>query len=219
MSNHYHAVVDDARHQRHFGCALHAERTGPDLWPGSIGSFIRLCGSGASPAGTATEALSGVFGMIPPWSGALPAMHATHNARAETAGQRDSFRDAWHKVQHCIIPAEAIFEAYLRGFTSVPIRISLANGEPMGIAGLWSCQETSTGPLYSYTMLSINADGHALMGRLREPLYEKRMVVILPPERYQDWLQAPAQDSMGFMKPYPAQDLHALALDNVSPQP
>ena len=213
MSNHYHAVVDDARHQQHFGSALPTGRAEPDLWPGSIGGFIRLPPKAAPQAGTASEALSGVFGMIPPWSGALPAMHATHNARAETAGQRDSFREAWHKAQHCIIPAEAIFEAYLRGFKSIPIRISLANGQPMGIAGLWSCHESSTGPVYSYTMLSINADNHALMCRLREPLYEKRMVVILPPEHYQDWLQAPAQDSMDFMQPYPVQGLHAIALD------
>jgi len=37
--------------------------------------------------------------------------------------------------------------------------------------------------------------------------------VILPPEHYQDWLQAPAQDSMDFMQPYPVQGLHAIALD------
>jgi putative SOS response-associated peptidase YedK len=58
-------------------------------------------------------------------------------------------------------------------------------------------------------MLTINADDHPLMRLFHKPTDEKRMVVILPPERYQDWLVAPAEHSMEFMKPIPAAHLQA----------
>jgi putative SOS response-associated peptidase YedK len=54
--------------------------------------------------------------------------------------------------------------------------------------------------VFSYTMLTINADDHPLMRLFHKPTDEKRMVVVLPPERYQDWLQAPAEHSMDFMR-------------------
>ncbi|WP_223905490.1 SOS response-associated peptidase family protein [Rhodoferax lithotrophicus] len=34
----------------------------------------------------------------------------TYNARSETVAEKPSFRDAWRRAQHCIIPAEAIYE-------------------------------------------------------------------------------------------------------------
>jgi putative SOS response-associated peptidase YedK len=45
------------------------------------------------------------------------------------------------------------------------------------------------------------------MENFHKPTDEKRMVVILPPERYQDWLEAPVERSMEFMLAYPAASL------------
>lgn len=53
-------------------------------------------------------------------------------------------------------------------------------------------------------MLTINADDHPLMRLFHKSGDEKRMVVVLPPERYQDWLNAPADRSMAFMRPVQA---------------
>jgi putative SOS response-associated peptidase YedK len=58
-------------------------------------------------------------------------------------------------------------------------------------------------------MLTINADGHALMNQFHKPTDEKRMVVVLPPERYQDWLNATVDQSTEFMVPCAASDLRA----------
>jgi hypothetical protein len=41
-----------------------------------------------------------------------------------------------------------------------------------------------------FTNLSINAQEHALMQQFHKPADEKRMVVMLQPDRYQDWLVA-----------------------------
>jgi len=60
-------------------------------------------------------------------------------------------------------------------------------------------------------MLTINADRHPLMNHFHKPTDEKRMIVILPPDRYQDWLTAPAEISMKFMMPIGADALKAVA--------
>ena len=80
----------------------------------------------------------------------------------------------------------------------------------MGIAGLWSRWKSPKGELvHSYTMLTINADGHDLMCQFHKPTDEKRMVVILPPDSYDHWLRATPQQSMGFMWQYPADRMQA----------
>lgn len=61
-------------------------------------------------------------------------------------------------------------------------------------------------------MLTINADDHPLMRLFHKPTDEKRTVVILPPARYQDWLDAPVERSMEFMRPTPTVGLHAVAV-------
>ena len=58
-------------------------------------------------------------------------------------------------------------------------------------------------------MLTINAEGHALMRQFHKPTDEKRMVVILPENRYDNWLCAGADDSADFMNLYPADALKA----------
>ena len=131
-------------------------------------------------------------------------------ARSETAHEKPSFRDAWRNQQHCINPAEAIFEPDWRSGKSVATRITRADGEPMGIAGLWSWWKLLQAEMaHSYMMLSINADAHALMRHLHEPSDE-----ILPEAAYGRWLHAPAQHSMQFLRPFPAERLLAMVSDD-----
>ncbi|MEY5097411.1 MAG: hypothetical protein RJA36_130 [Pseudomonadota bacterium] len=53
-------------------------------------------------------------------------------------------------------------------------------------------------------MLMINAGDHPLMRQLHKPQDTKRMVVILPEERYHDWLHAPLGQAARFLTQYPA---------------
>ena len=53
-------------------------------------------------------------------------------------------------------------------------------------------------------MLTLNADDHPLMSQFHKPQDEKRMVVILPEDRYHDWLHAPTEHAAGFLAQYPA---------------
>jgi putative SOS response-associated peptidase YedK len=56
-------------------------------------------------------------------------------------------------------------------------------------------------------MLTVNAADHPLMRNFHKPEDEKRMVVILPEAQYDEWLRAPTEESMGFMRQYPAERL------------
>ncbi len=213
MCSHYQAINERERYFRHFAVESPLDMGKHDVWPGYLSSFIR-CRPHAdvsNDAGPVFESLVGLFGLVPHWATDTQSARHTYNARAETVAEKPSFRGAWKFSQHCIIPAEAIFEPDWRSGKAVTTRISKIDGEPIGIAGLWSEWKSPDGKIiYSYTMLTINADDHPLMHLLHKPTDEKRMVVILQPEHYQDWLKATHENSRTFMKAIPAQFLQAI---------
>ena len=220
MCSHYQALKEQQRQERFlrsFGIEPAPLPGKLDLWPGYLGSFIRRhphanVGDDAVPY---AESLNGLFGLVPHWATDTKITKSTYNARSETAAEKPSFRDAWRRAQHCIIAADGIYEPDWRSGKAIATRIERTDGEPMGIAGLWSSWKSPKGEwVYSYTMLTINADHHALMKQFHKPTDEKRMVVILPPERYRDWLTAPPEHSAAFMQPFQAELLQAVA-----PQP
>ena len=217
MCSHYQALKEQQRQERFlrsFGIEPAPLPGKLDVWPGYLGSFIRRhphanVGDDAVPY---AESLNGLFGLVPHWATDTKITKSTYNARSETVAEKPSFRDAWRRAQHCIIPADAIYEPDWRSGKAIATRIERTDGEPMGIAGLWSSWKSPSGELvYSYTMLTINADHHALMSQFHKPADEKRMVVILPRERYSDWLTAVPEHSMALMQPFPSDHLKAVA--------
>mgnify|MGYP000542379799 CR=1 FL=1 len=64
--------------------------------------------------------------------------------------------------------------------------------------------------LHSYTLLTINADAHPFMRQFHKPDDEKRMIVLLPPARYDEWLRAGVEQSGDFLRAWPAEALLAL---------
>ena len=62
----------------------------------------------------------------------------------------------------------------------------------MGIAGIYRrWKNPNGGELFTFSMLTVNADTHPLMKRMHKPGEEKRMVVILEPKEYLAWLTLP----------------------------
>lgn len=212
MCAHYDPQTDPARLRSYFGVDDLPLGFKPSLWPGYQGPFIRKhefsdVGDEAVPF---RELLVGSFGMIPHWSKDSTIARRTYNARSETVHEKPSYRDSWRLARHCIIPAEAIFEPDWRSGKAIPTRITRADGKPMGIAGLWSAWKNPVGELtHSYTMLTINADDHLFMRQFHKPEDEKRMVVVLNEGDYDAWLQAPAVESRGFLRQFPAENLVA----------
>lgn len=214
MCSHYQALKNQERFRSAFGVEPPPEPGKLDVWPGYVGAFIRRhphadVGDEAVPT---AEAQNGLFGLVPHWSTDAKIARHTYNARSETVTEKPSFRDAFKNNQRCIIPLDAFYEPDWRSGKAVATRIESAHGDPMGIAGLWSRWKSPNGEwVHSYTMLTINADHHALMNQFHKPTDEKRMVVILPPDRYQAWLGS-AQSAGDFLKPFPAEQLRAIAL-------
>ncbi len=212
MCSHYQAIKERERFFRLFGVYPPDPQGKYDMWPGYTGVMVRRPRERDSgdDAVAPLEAVPGLFGLLPHWAKDAKLARNTFNARSETVHEKPSFRDAWRRAQHCIIPADAFFEPDWRSGKAVATRIRRADGEPMGIAGLWSWWRSAEGEtVWSFTMLTINADEHPLMRNMHRPGEEKRMVVILSQAAQQDWLDAPVHQSMALLQPYPADQLVA----------
>ncbi|EKD99112.1 MAG: hypothetical protein ACD_23C00122G0001 [uncultured bacterium] len=210
MCAHYESVKDPDRLQRTFGVSAPEDPGKTDVWPGYKSIFIRRSKENDQPSEAAPdrEAMLGSFGLIPHWAKDATIARHTYNARVETVAEKPSYRDAWRLGRHCIIPVEAFYEPDWRSGRAVATRISRVDGQPMGLAGIWTGWKSPTGEiLRSFSMLTINADDHPLMRLFHKPSDEKRMVVVLEPTEFDAWLQAPAAQGMDFMRQIPSESL------------
>lgn len=213
MCSHYQGLTVRENYVRRFGVTPPPEGARLDVWPGYLSSFIRRQpqAEGHSADLGHVQALNGLFGLVPHWATDTQITKSTYNCRSETAAQKPSFRDAFRNQQRCIVPAEAIYEPDWQSGRAVATRIESRDGHALAMAGLWSSWRGTGGVLvHSFTLLTVNADAHSLMARLHKPTDEKRMVVLLAPEQWADWLD-PHNDAMAFMRPYPADALQTVA--------
>lgn len=178
----------------------------PEAFPGYMAPIVRT----GQDATTRYECVPACFGMVPHWAD-MKLARQTYNARTETVATKSSYRNAWKRRQFCVIPADNFFEPCYETGKSIRWRIEGADGGALGIAGIWEYKHNGPDdrPLVSFSMLTINADDHALMRRFHKPGEEKRMVVILPQARYSDWLAGLAGDPAEFLLQYPAELLLA----------
>ena len=209
MCSHYQAVTALARFERHFRTAYPVGSTPGDMWPTYPAAVV---------LGGLKERQSTVarWGLIAATSKAPNPKLSTFNARSESVATSPTFSGAWAKGLRCIVPAEAIYEPDWRSGRHVPTRLQRADGQPMGIAGLWDHWTAPTGEITtSFTMLTINADTHPLMKNLHKPQDEKRMVVVLNESDFDEWLNpkpgAASTSVAHLLQPYAADRLRAIS--------
>jgi putative SOS response-associated peptidase YedK len=66
----------------------------------------------------------------------------------------------------------------------------------MGIAGIYRKYSGPDGrEMFAFSMLTVNADDHPFMRRFHAPNDEKRMVVILDSEDFEQWLTCPVAEA------------------------
>lgn len=226
MTVHCESLYPDTLYPGAFGVPAPAALVGRDLWPRQPGVFIRRLpaqGSGAPASeaagapeiGTGRERVVGQFGLVPAWvksaSDARLRSPKLVNARAETVTTSNNLRDAWLAGQRCIVPMMAFFEDDFRSGKAVATRIARVDGQPMGVAGLWERWVGSDGAvILSFSLLTVNANSHALMHRYQQPGAEKRMPAVLNEGAYDAWLDAAHPErAREFMRAYPANWLTA----------
>ncbi|NMM81492.1 DUF159 family protein [Acidovorax sp. SRB_14] len=233
MSTHYETLAQATSYREAFDVAPPEAAPERHMRPRKSGFFIRAAAPAATPEGAAPgtppdappapaadtapparELVAAQWGLVPHWvksasDGRLRAPKLV-NAASESVSSTRAFRDAWLAGQRCIVPMAAFFEDDWRSGKAVPTRISRVDGQPLGVAGLWAVW---TGPegeqLISYTLLTMNANNHALLRRYQPPGSEKRMPVVLNEGAYGAWLSARTEKAKEFMRQYPANWLAA----------
>ena len=223
MSVHYESVQTATLYPDAFQVAAPSFALERHIWPRKLGVFIRKAPSvldastepteDAAPDKGLRELGAGQFGLVPPWvkSASDAKLRSTKlvNARSETVTTSTNFRDTWLKGQRCIVPMMAFFEDDWRSGKAVPTRITRVDGKPMGVAGLWERWAKDGEEIISFTLLTVNANSHALLHRYQQGGNEKRMPAILGEGTYDAWLNARHEKAKEFMRAYPANWLTA----------
>ncbi|MGU7882091.1 SOS response-associated peptidase family protein [Burkholderia sp. AW50-3] len=140
-----------------------------------------------------------------------PIMRATMNVRDDNIGKSPLYAPAWRAGRRCLIPAAWIYEPNWETGKHVRYRIGLAGWRPLCVAGIWRTLVFEDGSEHhTMAMITVNADEHPIMRRMHRPGDEKRSVVILRPEDWEEWLTTPnIEAARAMLQLYPAEDMAA----------
>ena len=154
----------------------------PEVYPGQVAPIL----TSSDP----NRIHLACFGLVPHW--AQPKLaRMTYNARSETVESKPSFRSAWRNGQLAAIPVHCFYEPNYETGKAVRHAIKRKDGKPFWLAALWERRMDGPGPTrMSFTLLTMAAAGHPIMGRMHGPEDEKRSVVVLGEDERNDWLTA-----------------------------
>lgn len=180
-----------------------------DLRPRGQGPFLRLFAPGL------LELVVGQWALVPRRETTRKLAYSTFNARSENVAVKPTYKEAWSKGQRCIIPAMSFDEPCWETGNNVWWRFRRLDRQPWGLAGLWNTwTDRTTGEMVeSYSMLTVNADDHALMARMHKPdqklqlnQRDKRSVVAIEADAVEQWLQGSIEEATKLLAP-PAMEL------------
>lgn len=144
-----------------------------------------------------------LWGLIPPWAKDPSIGNKLINARAETIGEKPSFRSAFRK-RRCLIIVDGFYEWKTDGKKKIPLYFYLKSGEPFGLAGLHeSWMSPDQKQVNTCTIITTAANS------LISPIHD-RMPVIVPKELEQTWINETIEDKsilLPILRPYPAKEM------------
>ncbi len=125
------------------------------------------------------------------------------NARAETAHEKPSFRDAW-AMRPCLVLSSGFYEWQRRnGGPKQPYRIYREDDPAFAMAGLWEeWHGDNSERLRTVTVLTTDPND------IVQPIHD-RMPVVLSRDDEETWLTAGPDDRQELYRPYPGDDLAA----------
>ncbi|MGE0311256.1 MAG: SOS response-associated peptidase [Lautropia sp.] len=176
-----------------------------EAWPGYLAPFVDRSELGRF------RARAGSFGLVPFWARDAKIARHTYNARSETVAEKPAFRQAWQRGQRCLVPMLRFFEPDWTTGKAVRWRIERADGEPFAIAAIhdrWVDRASGLASS-SFSLLTINADGHPVMGRFHREGDEKRSLVPIAPADWSAWLDDEPEGAARLLRPMAAGDFTA----------
>ena len=143
------------------------------------------------------EASLAKWGLIPKWvDKPLDFKANMFNARSETILEKASFKRPF-KSQRCLVPVSGFYEWRGKAGSKQPYHIRLGEDEPFALAGVWDYWEKGDASITSYTIITTEANEQM------QDIHH-RMPVILPTERFEDWLEPDSEPEMltHFLEPF-----------------
>jgi len=122
------------------------------------------------------------WGLIPPWEKDPTRIHNTIHARAETIGEKKSFKAAF-AVRRGLLVVKTFNEGKeLPNGKTQQFTITPNDGKPIGIAVIWErWSEAHGGSLLTFAMVTVPPN--KLIATITD-----RMPAVLPPELWAKWL-------------------------------
>lgn len=182
--------------KKYFDCELPADPWRTETYPNYAAPFIYM------KDGQTKCELSN-FGLVPAWAPDKKKYGLrTYNARSETVHEKPTYRTAWRECRFGIVPVERFFEPYWQTGKAQRWGIYRSDGEPTCIASIWErFVDKETGEIvFTFSMLTVNADNDPVMKKFHKPSDEKRSVVVLNEEQYLPWLKADTNQARSMLK-------------------
>ena len=184
------------------------------------------------------------WGLIPYWAKNPKIAYHTSNARADTVGEKPSFKRAFKKMR-CLVIMDSFFEWDRSVKPSQPYCFGMKDEQPFACAGLYEswkvkweddprdfekAEKTGKSPKSVSWPLNLGGKKYnqgdvlescTIITTEANPLMEKihdRMPVILDPRNYDAWLDPQLQDEgilKTLLKPFPAAKMQSWSVDRI----
>lgn len=207
MCGRYSFAVEDALIKERFGVSVRSA-----VWKARYN-----CAPAQDLAVISTEDPQAVsfyrWGLIPSWAKDPAIGNRMINARAESITEKPSFRSAF-RSRRCLVLGDGFYEWKKEGKDKIPYRITLADGSPFAMAGIWDKWLSPDGEiLHSFSILTTTPN------ELIKEIHD-RMPVILQRQHEKTWL-AGASDAglLGLLGPYPAEEMKAFPVSKLVNNP
>ena len=165
---------------------------------------------GALTGGGHRELRAVRWGLVPSWAKDASVGNRLLNARVESLTEKPAFRTA-ARTRRCLVPADGWYEwaKRLDKPTKQPYFVTPEDGEGLAFAGLWEVWGRGEDRLYTCTVVTAPA-----VGALAE--IHDRMPLVLPRDRWADWLDPQREDVEELATPTPPELVEGLELRPVS---
>lgn len=174
-----------------------------ESYPGYLAPIVRRAQDGTR------QCLAACFGLVPAWARDRKIARNTYNARSETVAEKPSYRAPWRRGQFCLVPMDWFYEPCYESGKAERWRIARPDGSPFAVGAIWErwVDPDSGEVVHSFSMLTVNADRHPVMGRMFLPQDEKRSLVVVAPADFDRWLGADAQLARSLIRAPAADEL------------